>query len=215
MVPNVVGLDATSAVATLAQLGLNPKITRIYSGAQQDTVTAQQPHAGDQVDKGTVVHINVSRGAKPVTVPDVTSQPFANAKSALNGQGFVVGRVDIQSDFPQGTVVAEDPPAGTSVPSGSKITLSVSKGPATTQVPDVTGQTQAAAESILTGAGLTPGGDLRPGHRPEPGRDRAVHRSGAGLGRQVGRGRDDPRRPAAERRRPAATTTTTTPTTTG
>ena len=39
------------------------------------------------------MHINVSRGAKPVTVPDVTSQPFANAKSALNGQGFVVGRV--------------------------------------------------------------------------------------------------------------------------
>jgi serine/threonine-protein kinase len=143
-------------VASLAQLGLNPKITRIYSGAQQDTVTAQQPHAGDRVVKGTVVHINVSRGAKPVTVPDVTTQPYANAKSALNGQGFVVARVDIQSDFPQGTVVAEDPPAGTSVPSGSKITLSVSKGPATTQVPDVTGQTQAAAEAILSGAGLTP-----------------------------------------------------------
>ena len=156
LVPNVVGLDATSAVASLAQLGLNPKITRIYSGAQQDTVTAQQPHAGDRVVKGTVVHINVSRGAKPVTVPDVTTQPFANAKSALNGQGFVVARVDIQSDLPQGTVVAEDPPAGTSVASGSKITLSVSKGPATTQVPDVTGQTQAAAEAILTGAGLTP-----------------------------------------------------------
>ena len=156
LVPNVVGLDATSAVASLAQLGLNPKITRIYSGAQQDTVTAQQPHAGDRVVKGTVVHINVSRGAKPVTVPDVTNQPFANAKSALNGQGFVVGRVDIQSDLPQGTVVAEDPPAGTSVASGSRITLSVSKGPATTQVPDVTGQTQGAAEAILTGAGLTP-----------------------------------------------------------
>ena len=199
LVPNVVGLDATSAVASLAQLGLNPKITRIYSGAQQDTVTAQQPHAGDRVVKGTVVHINVSRGAKPVTVPDVTTQPFANAKSALNGQGFVVARVDIQSDLPQGTVVAEDPPAGTSVPSGSKITLSVSKGPATTQVPDVTGQTQAAAEAILQRRGPDPRGDLRPRHRSEPGRDRAVHRPGAGLGREVGRGRDDSRRPVPER----------------
>jgi eukaryotic-like serine/threonine-protein kinase len=155
-VPNVVGLDATSAVANLAQLGLEPKIARIYSDAQQDTVTAQQPHAGDKVDKGTRIRINVSRGAKPVGVPDVTTQPFANAKSALNGVGFVVSRVDIQSDFPQGTVVAEDPPPGTQVPPGSKITLSVSKGPATTQVPDVTGQNQATAESILTGAGLTP-----------------------------------------------------------
>ncbi len=154
--PNVVGLDATSAVASLAQLGLNPKITRIYSGSQVDTVTAQQPHAGDRVDKGTIVHINVSRGAKPVTIPDVTTQPFANAKSALNGLGFVVARVDVQSDLPQGTVVAEDPPAGTAAPSGSTVTLSVSKGPASTQVPDVTGSNQANAEAILTAAGLTP-----------------------------------------------------------
>jgi len=155
-VPNVVNQDVTSAVATLAQLGLNPKITRIYSGSQQDTVTAQQPHAGDNVDKGSTVHINVSRGAKPVAVPDVTTQPFANAKSALNGQGFVVSRVDVASDFPQGTVVSEGPSAGTQVPAGSTITLSVSKGPATTQVPDVTGSNQATAESILSGAGLTP-----------------------------------------------------------
>ena len=79
-------------------------------------MTAQQPHAGDKVDKGSKVRINVSRGAKPVAVPDVTTQPFLNAKSALNGLGFTVSRVDIQSDLPQGTVVAEDPPAGSQVP---------------------------------------------------------------------------------------------------
>jgi serine/threonine-protein kinase len=155
-VPNVVGQDITSALTSLASAGLQPKIRRIFSGQQPDTVTAQQPHAGDQVVKGTVIHINVSRGAKPVPVPDVTGQPFANARSALEGQGFQVGREDIQSDMPQGVVVAENPPQGTSVPKGTKITLSVSKGPATTQVPDVTGQNQANAEAILTGAGLTP-----------------------------------------------------------
>ena len=91
--------------------------------------------------KGSNVRINVSRGAKPVPVPDVTGQPYANAESALRGQGFVVTRVDIQSDTAaQGVVVAEDPPAGTNVPKGSKITLSVSKGPAATQMPDVTQQ---------------------------------------------------------------------------
>jgi serine/threonine-protein kinase len=118
-------------------------------------VTAQQPHAGDTLVKGSVVHINVSRGAKPVPVPDVTNQPFLNAKSALEGQGFVVGRVDIQSDLAAGVVVATDPPPGTSVSKGTKITLSVSKGPATTQIPDVTTQNQADATSILQGAGLT------------------------------------------------------------
>jgi eukaryotic-like serine/threonine-protein kinase len=155
-VPNVVGQDVASALTSLAGAGLEPKIVRIYSGEQPDTVTAQQPHAGDSVVKGTSVRINVSRGAKPVPVPDVTGQPYANAKSALEGQGFQVTREEIQSDMPQGVVVAENPPQGTAVPRGTKITLSVSKGPATTQVPDVTGQNQSTAESILTGAGLTP-----------------------------------------------------------
>ncbi|HVC88047.1 MAG TPA: Stk1 family PASTA domain-containing Ser/Thr kinase [Gaiellaceae bacterium] len=155
-VPNVVGQDTTSAVAALAQLGLQPKIARIFSGNQPDTVTAQQPAAGDKVDKGTTVHINVSRGPKPVPVPDVTTQPYANALSALNGQGFIVKRVDIQSTEPKGVVVAEDPPPGTPIAKGSTITLSVSKGPATTQVPDVTGDNQSTAETILTSAGLTP-----------------------------------------------------------
>ena len=155
-VPNVVGQDLTSALTQLASAGLQPKIRRIFSAQQPDTITAQQPHAGDSVVKGTVVHINVSRGAKPVPVPDVTGQPYANAKSALEGAGFQVGREDIQSDMPKGVVVAENPPQGTSVAKGTKITLSVSKGPATTTVPDVTGQNQANAEAILTGAGLTP-----------------------------------------------------------
>jgi beta-lactam-binding protein with PASTA domain len=156
-VPNVVNQDVTAAVASLAGLGLNPKITRIYSGAQPDTVTAQQPHAGDHVVKGTTVHINVSRGAKPVPVPDVTGQPYANAKSALEGQGFVVSRLDIQSDQAQGVVVASNPPPGSSVSKGARITLSVSKGPATTQIPDVTNQNEGDATAILQQAGLTVG----------------------------------------------------------
>jgi serine/threonine-protein kinase len=155
-VPDVVGQSVTDAITALVGAGLQPKINRIFSDKQPDTVTAMQPHAGDSVIKGTVIHINVSRGAKPVPVPDVTGQPYANAKSALEGQGFTVSRVDIQSDMPQGVVVAEDPPQGTPVARGTQITLSVSKGPATTQVPDVTGQNQSTAESILSGAGLTP-----------------------------------------------------------
>jgi serine/threonine-protein kinase len=154
-VPDVRGRSVTDAVTALAQLGLNPRVVRIFSPEQPDTVTGQFPSPGDKVVKGTSVRINVSRGAKPVPVPDVTGQPYANAKSALEGQGFVVTRNDIQSDQAQGVVVSQDPPAGTDVSKGSKVTLSVSKGPATTTVPDVTTQNQAAAESILRGSGFT------------------------------------------------------------
>jgi serine/threonine-protein kinase len=153
-VPNVVGQNVTDAVAALAQRGLDQHIVRIFSTAQTDTVTAQQPAAGDQVPKGTTVRINVSRGAKPVQVPDVRGQPFANAKSALEGLGFTVTRVDIQSDQAKGVVVQSDPPAGSSIDKGSQVTLSVSKGPGTTQVPNVLNQNQTDATQILEQAGL-------------------------------------------------------------
>ena len=156
LVPDVRGRSVTDAITALAGIGLNPKIVHIFSPQPPDTVTGQFPSAGDKVIKGSDVRINVSRGAKPVPVPDVTGQPYLNAKSALEGQGFTVARVDIQSDQAQGVVVAEDPPPGTEISKGSKITLSVSKGPATTQIPDVRQQNQATAESLLTGAGLTP-----------------------------------------------------------
>jgi serine/threonine-protein kinase len=155
-VPGVVGLDLTSAVQTLAQKGFNSKIRRIYSSEPQDTVTAQLPAAGDKVDKGYTVTLNVSRGAKPITIPDVTGQPFANAQSQLIGLGFTVSRIDAPSDQqPQGVVISMDPPQGSAEPSGTRITLTVSKGPTTSQVPDVTNLTQADATSILQGAGFS------------------------------------------------------------
>ena len=157
-VPGVVGQDVTSAVAALAQAGLEQKIKRIYSGQQEDTVTGQNPAAGDHVKKGSTVTINVSRGPKPVTLPDVTGVPYLQAESVLRGQGFTVARIDVQSDQqPQGVVVSMDPPQGTAVAKGSKITLSVSSGPATSQIPDVTNQTQADASRILKAAGFTVG----------------------------------------------------------
>jgi serine/threonine-protein kinase len=155
-VPDVRGRSVTDAIAALAGIGLNPRIVHVYSPEPADTVTGQFPSSGDRVVKGSNVRINVSRGARPLPVPDVTQQPYANAKSALAGQGFKVIRVDVESDSAKGVVVGENPPPGTDVSKGSTITLSVSKGPATTQIPDVRQQNQATAESLLAGAGLTP-----------------------------------------------------------
>jgi serine/threonine-protein kinase len=157
VVPDVKGQSVTDAVAALAAIGLNPRVFRVYSPEQPDTVTGEFPPPSSKVVKGSNVRINVSRGAKPIPVPSVVGQPFANAKSALEGQGFVVKRVDVPSDqAAAGVVVATDPPSGTGSQHGATITLSVSKGPTSTQVPNVVNQDQATAESLLSGAGLTP-----------------------------------------------------------
>jgi serine/threonine-protein kinase len=156
-VPDVRGRSVTDAITALVGAGLNPKIFHVYSPQPPDIVTGEFPPPLAKVIKGSDVRINVSRGAKPVPVPDVTGQPYLNAKSALEGQGFVVKRADVQSDTEaQGVVVSEDPPPGTPSSKGATITLSVSKGPASTQVPVVLNLNQAEAEQRITDAGLTP-----------------------------------------------------------
>jgi eukaryotic-like serine/threonine-protein kinase len=156
-VPEVRGRSLTDAVQALATLGLSPRIHHVYSPEPADTVTGQFPPPNALVIKGSNVRINVSRGAKPIPVPDVTGQPYLNAKSALEGQGFVVKRVDVDSDQQaKGVVVNSDPGPGVASSKGATITLSVSKGPTTTQVPVVLNLNQAEAEQRITDAGLTP-----------------------------------------------------------
>ena len=60
---------------------------------------------------------------------------------------------------PEGVVVGQNPAAGTQQGKGSVITLQVSKGPQTSQVPDVTSLSAEDATAQLTAVGLRgPGG---------------------------------------------------------
>jgi eukaryotic-like serine/threonine-protein kinase len=153
-VPDLKGHPLSDAISALAAVGLRPRIVYLHSSAPQNTVTAQVPAAGDRVLKGSRVRINVSTGPKPIPVPSVVGQPFANAAGALKGAGFAVTRVDIDSDEPKNVVVTQDPPPGTNVAKGQNVTLSVSKGPANAQVPDVTSQARTDAVAILKGEGF-------------------------------------------------------------
>jgi serine/threonine-protein kinase len=54
-------------------------------------------------------------------------------------------------------VIGTNPPAGTETQLGSQVVVLVSSGPATVTVPDVVGQSQAAAEATLSNAGLSVG----------------------------------------------------------
>ena len=75
------------------------------------------------------MRINVSqRRRSRVTVPDVIGQPFDQASTALQGQGFAVSRIDVDSDQPKGTVVAQSPQRHARR-TGSTITLTRLEGP--------------------------------------------------------------------------------------
>jgi serine/threonine-protein kinase len=80
------------------------------------------------------------------------------AESKLRKAGFKpTTQEQSSSKVAQGHVVSTDPSAGIVVQVGSPVTVFVSSGPAQVHVPDVTGQTQKAAEATLTTAGLTVG----------------------------------------------------------
>ena len=153
-VPDVRGQSRDDAVAALTAAKLQPRVVEINSKQPANTVTAQAPKPGDKVDEGTTVRINVSKGPKPLGVPSVEGQPFESANSTLQAAGFTVARKDVDSNQPAGIVVAQDPAGGSFAARGAVVTLSVSKGPTTSQVPDVTSLDRDTAVETLRDSGF-------------------------------------------------------------
>jgi beta-lactam-binding protein with PASTA domain len=153
-IPSVVGQTQTDAVAELTRAGLDVQVVEVNSDRDQGTVTAQSPAAGLTVVEGTRVRINVSKGPKPVTVPSVVGLPYDQAASELQSSGFGVSRIDEDSDQAAGIVTEQTPSGGSEGSKGSTVTLTVSKGPSTSAVPDVTSQDYAIAQTTLDNAGF-------------------------------------------------------------
>ena len=153
-IPSVVGQTAEDAVAELTRAGLVAQVVEVNSDRDEGTVTGQSPGAGIVVVEGTQVRINVSKGPRPVTVPNVVGLPYEQAASELQRAGFGVSRIDVDSDQAAGIVTDQEPNGGSEGSRGSTVTVSVSKGPSTSAVPDVTTQDVAIAQTTLENAGF-------------------------------------------------------------
>ena len=153
-VPSVVGEPVAQALSDLRAANLKPKVQRVDNDAPQGQVISQQPKAGGSVQQGSTVTLRVSNGPKPVIVPSVVGSSFESANSALLGAGFAVRRKDVENDAPKDTVIGQSPDAGTFQVPGSTITLTVSNGPKTSTVPDVTSLSQNDAIAQLRASGF-------------------------------------------------------------
>jgi eukaryotic-like serine/threonine-protein kinase len=157
-VPAVIGLDVDRAQNTLQNAGFDSVETEeIDSTAPADQVVDVSPGEGQSVDPSTTVTLQVSDG--DAEVPDVTGQQQAAATQELRGVGFTnVTSEQVDSQQPQGTVVATDPSGGEQASADDLITLQVSSGPSepeTVTVPRVAGQSANAALDALEGLGFT------------------------------------------------------------
>ncbi|WP_340380688.1 Stk1 family PASTA domain-containing Ser/Thr kinase [Streptomyces sp. SS7] len=92
-------------------------------------------------------------------VPAVLTQSRAKAEQRLEAAGLEVGAVrHAYSDtVDRGTVISTDPGPGSRIRKHDSVTLTVSDGPQTVKVPDVTGSRLDKAKGLLTSDGLEPG----------------------------------------------------------
>ena len=153
-VPTLVGQQETDAVNALKALHLKPDVHGVNSNVKAGQITAQDPKAGTKVVVGTSVRINVSNGPQPIAVPSVVGDPIDQATSTLQGAGFQTSQTFVDSTQPANTVISQSPGAGSSAAKNSTVSLTISKGPKTTQVPDVTNLDVATATNNIQAANL-------------------------------------------------------------
>ena len=156
-VPFVEGVRAPVARRRIQDAGLRPVPRQESSDSiPQGIVIRQEPDAGERIQRGNAVRYFVSTGRPRVQVPEVVGARESDAVATLRAAGLVPRVVDIFSEEPEGTVIAQDPKGGTSIVEGSDVRLNVSKGPQQTGVPNVIGRSFDDAAAALRESGFTP-----------------------------------------------------------
>ncbi|MGO0122070.1 protein kinase domain-containing protein [Desulfothermobacter acidiphilus] len=137
-VPDVRNRTLAEAEALLRAEGfVVGRTTWSYNPQASGTVIDQDPLPGVSRPKGSQVNLVVSQGPEkpPQAVPDVRGQSLESATSQLQAAGFTVDPQVLHAssnEYLPGFVCAQQPAAGTLLPPGGKVQLTVSDGPGPT-----------------------------------------------------------------------------------
>jgi beta-lactam-binding protein with PASTA domain len=124
-VPNIIGQSRDDAQSSMDAAHLNPVFKRVDSDQAKGTVVSTDPPVGTQVARDSDVTVNLSLG--PQKVPDLVGKTQEEAEALLKERGFTPQvSQDNSSTEPKGTVTGQTPPAGTHLPQGSTVFITVS-----------------------------------------------------------------------------------------
>lgn len=169
VVENVCGKTKEEAQQTLEAQGLYMfEVAQQKSDQPAGTILEQDPAGGSQALEGSTVNVivagdqnvdytddNKDSEAEKVVVPSVKGYLEKDAVNALNNAGLkVVKNYEYSDSVDAGKVISQTPAGGSSVDSGTTVTIVVSQGQKSVNVPSVLGDTKDAASSKLTGEGL-------------------------------------------------------------
>jgi serine/threonine-protein kinase len=158
-VPPIQGLSVESATQLLAPLGLQLVIFEVRNDplVPLNQIITQDPLANEQVRSGSPISVVVSGGTGGNNIPNIEGQVSSAAEQLLKSTpyNFVVTiTAEPSTTVEKGRAIRTDPVIGTPLPAGSAILLIVSSGSPTVVVPDVTGKTEAEAQTAINAAGL-------------------------------------------------------------
>lgn len=131
------------------------KVFGFWGGASGSTEATPTPEVTSSAASATATP-EASDSAQKVTVEKVAGMTTEEAKTALSQKGLSNVKVsEQQSDtVSAGKVISTDPEAGTEVEKDAEITLIVSSGTSTVQVPSVASMTVSKAKSTLAAEGF-------------------------------------------------------------
>ena len=159
-VPDVRGQTQAAATSALDAAHLIVgSVTEDYDDkAAAGTVARSTPKAGTSAKPGAAVDLVISTGPKPVAVPDVTGRKLGNANRTLASAGLTSTTASEQysETAKAGVVLSQNPRPGTTVNSGTAVSIVVSKGPPPVTVPKLIDMPTARAVATLKKLGLVP-----------------------------------------------------------
>lgn len=129
--PRLAGLSTRQAGIKLQDEQLESgNVARVYhQDVPRGQVIAQDPPAGAMLSEGQRVDLLVSLGpeARDWVLPDLTGRTTADAQMRLESVGIRLGdrTVVLDPSVPPGTIVEQDPPAGSRVFAGQRVDLVV------------------------------------------------------------------------------------------
>ncbi len=123
--PDLTGTPVDEATAALVGQGLQVDTTEEFSTAYSTgTVISSVPAAGEKVDVGGTVTLVVSKGPPPVEVPYLIDMFREEAVALIESLGLVAN-VQEGPFTPLNRVINQDPRAGSFIPVGSTVTITI------------------------------------------------------------------------------------------
>ena len=151
-VPELINETYTKAAQELIDMGLVPVPDPVKSETvDPGVVYGQNPLPGVVLRKGDSVTLTYNPEGAPVQVPNITGMSITEATKVLAAKELrlQISETRIDPATPINQIISQDPIADETLPAGSTILVIVSGGAGDVQVPEVAGQTSAAAQQLL------------------------------------------------------------------